>query len=528
MATHPDLCRARPRRRRRPRPASLAAFLDGFSIEVMPRTAAKVADFRAILPAGTRVYVAHIDGTDVADMVATVPPPHRRRLRGDAARPRPRHREPRRARPTGSASMPTPAAHEALAIAGGIDRAARPLPDTMAMLETGLFDARGFTRLHVAGHPEGNRDIDPDGGEDVVMAALRAKADFAARHRRRDGDRHPVRLRGRARSSPGPTGCAPNGIDLPVHIGVAGPAKLQTMIKFAMACGVGPSLRVLQRRASDLTNLILPFEPTEILAALAAAQGRAPGLRRRGRALLPARRHRGHHRLRRSRDGRARPRAGMIRFALLFDLDGTLVDTDHLHHAAFAAILAEQGRALSFAEYRDRIMGRPNGEIMDWLMPDAPDHHAALADRKEAAYRDRARGDASSRSPASMRCSTGPRRPAPASRVVTNAPRLNAEAVLTAAGLAHRLSTRGDRRGMRAAEARSPALPRSDAPARRHPLAQRRLRGQPLGPARGPRRRRPRVRRLDRAHPRGAVAGRRASGHTRLHRPRALGRPRTP
>ena len=42
----------------------------GFSIEVMPRTAAKVEDFRAILPAGTRVYLAHIDGTDFAEMLA--------------------------------------------------------------------------------------------------------------------------------------------------------------------------------------------------------------------------------------------------------------------------------------------------------------------------------------------------------------------------------------------------------------------------------------------------------------------------
>jgi methylenetetrahydrofolate reductase (NADPH) len=58
------------------------------------------------------------------------------------------------------------------------------------------------------------------------------------------------------------------GVTLPIHVGVAGPAKLQTLIKFAMACGVGASLRVLQRRAADLTRLMTPFEPTEILAAL--------------------------------------------------------------------------------------------------------------------------------------------------------------------------------------------------------------------------------------------------------------------
>jgi methylenetetrahydrofolate reductase (NADPH) len=61
-----------------------------------------------------------------------------------------------------------------------------------------------------------------------------------------------------------------------VHIGVAGPAKLQTLIKFAMACGVGPSFRVLQRRAADLTRLAAPFEPTEVLAELARHKAAHP------------------------------------------------------------------------------------------------------------------------------------------------------------------------------------------------------------------------------------------------------------
>ena len=38
-----------------------ACLLQGFSIEVMPRTAAKIDDFRAILPEGSRIYVAHIE-----------------------------------------------------------------------------------------------------------------------------------------------------------------------------------------------------------------------------------------------------------------------------------------------------------------------------------------------------------------------------------------------------------------------------------------------------------------------------------
>ncbi|MEM9320926.1 MAG: methylenetetrahydrofolate reductase, partial [Pseudomonadota bacterium] len=49
----------------------LEAFLQDYSIEVMPRTAEKIDDFQALLPAGTRVYIAHIDGTEISDMVAT-------------------------------------------------------------------------------------------------------------------------------------------------------------------------------------------------------------------------------------------------------------------------------------------------------------------------------------------------------------------------------------------------------------------------------------------------------------------------
>ncbi|MBZ0123111.1 MAG: methylenetetrahydrofolate reductase, partial [Roseovarius sp.] len=56
----------------------LEAFLRGYSIEVMPRTAEKVEDFRDLLPAGTRVYIAHIEGTPIDDMVATA-----RRLAGE-------------------------------------------------------------------------------------------------------------------------------------------------------------------------------------------------------------------------------------------------------------------------------------------------------------------------------------------------------------------------------------------------------------------------------------------------------------
>ena len=46
-----------------------ASVLEGFSIEVMPRTLAKIDNLETLFPPGTRVYLAHIEGVDFQDML---------------------------------------------------------------------------------------------------------------------------------------------------------------------------------------------------------------------------------------------------------------------------------------------------------------------------------------------------------------------------------------------------------------------------------------------------------------------------
>jgi methylenetetrahydrofolate reductase (NADPH) len=127
----------------------------------------------------------------------------------------------------------------------------------------------------VAGHPEGNKDIDPAGGFKNVTEALHWKQKF------KDSTDAEMALATQFAFEAGPIikwadDLKAAGIDLPIHIGIAGPAKLQTLIKFAIACGVGPSLKVLQKRAKDVTKLLLPFEPTDVLTELAAHKAANP------------------------------------------------------------------------------------------------------------------------------------------------------------------------------------------------------------------------------------------------------------
>ncbi|MCD9147913.1 methylenetetrahydrofolate reductase [Pseudophaeobacter flagellatus] len=251
------------------------ALLQGYSIEVMPRTAAKVDSFADLLPAGTRVYIAHIEGTPIEEMVETA-----KRLNAEGYPVMPHF--PARiikdeatladwiARYQGEADV-----KQALLLAGGVAQPYGDFHSSMQLLETGLFDKAGFENLHVAGHPEGNRDIDPDGSTKNIDEALQWKQKFSERTEAK------MALATQFAFEAKPIiawadGLKEAGIDIPIHIGIAGPAKLQTLIKFAIACGVGPSLKVLQKRAMDVSKLLLPYEPTDVLTELAAHKAANP------------------------------------------------------------------------------------------------------------------------------------------------------------------------------------------------------------------------------------------------------------
>ncbi len=254
--------------------SEVEAMLTGYSIEVMPRTAEKIEDFRTLLPRGTRVYIAHIEGTPIEEMVATA---KRLNAEGYPVMPHfPARIIPDRATLTdwiaryqGEADV-----KQALLLGGGVNTPAGDYDSSMQLIETGLFD--GFDRLHVAGHPEGNKDIDADGSDRMVMQALKWKQAFSER----TDAKMAIATQFCFEAAPviaWADRLAAEGIKLPIHIGVAGPAKLQTLLKFAIACGVGASLRVLQKRAKDVTKLLMPFEPDDFIADIAAHKAKNPG-----------------------------------------------------------------------------------------------------------------------------------------------------------------------------------------------------------------------------------------------------------
>ncbi|MDA9668097.1 methylenetetrahydrofolate reductase [Pseudomonadota bacterium] len=243
-------------------------FISGYSIEVLPRSAAKIDSFRDVLPKNTRVYIAHLETEDISAMVATAKRIHDE---GFAVMPHIPARiisNKEMLHDWISMYQNEAGVDEALLLAGGSNKPVGDFNSSMQLIESGLFDKAGFKRLHIAGHPEGSKDIDPSGGTKNVTKALSWKQEFS---KRTDAsmaiatqfcfDADIVKKWADSIKE--------NGIDIPIHIGIAGPAKLQTLLKFSIECGIGASIKVLTKRAKDLTTLLLPYKPTQILNELA-------------------------------------------------------------------------------------------------------------------------------------------------------------------------------------------------------------------------------------------------------------------
>jgi HAD superfamily hydrolase (TIGR01509 family) len=117
--------------------------------------------------------------------------------------------------------------------------------------------------------------------------------------------------------------------------------------------------------------------------------------------------------------------------ALLFDLDGTLAETDSLHFPAWADILRPHGYEVDWAFYQENISGRLNPEILAELAPHlSPEEAGEIVEAKEAHFRERA--GALEPLPGLVDFIEKGHEGGLVTVLVTNAPRANALAVLGA------------------------------------------------------------------------------------------------
>jgi len=259
-----------------PQAAALDALLANFSIEATARQVETAGELMGRLAPGTEVYVPFLPGSTFTDNL-----PACRMLKEMGLRPVPHLAARAVSGPAeldgGLALFAEAGVDTMLLIAGDLPRQAGVFANTLDVLETGLLAHHGIRRLGVAGHPEGH----PAADQGELERALHIKTDYA---RETGTEIWAVTqfIFDAGAFTAWDSRLQEAGVDLPVRAGLPGPAKIRTLLSYAMQCGVGASARMLSRRpsAAKLLGRWTPDDTVHDLAAwrLASPQSRLQGL----------------------------------------------------------------------------------------------------------------------------------------------------------------------------------------------------------------------------------------------------------
>lgn len=142
----------------------------------------------------------------------------------------------------------------ALLISGSSETSLGPYSSVMDMLNTGLLAKHGISKIDIAGHPEGNPY---DTNEDF---SLLEKIEWASINN------VTVRIVTQWSFDPVAINIWINrmrnlGINNPIHIGIAGPAKMKTLLNYAKICGVKVSLSMLKKQGFNLLKVFTVKNP---------------------------------------------------------------------------------------------------------------------------------------------------------------------------------------------------------------------------------------------------------------------------
>lgn len=228
---------------------SVAAFIRGASMEVTPHDDAHLPELRSILAPGTVVYVAHTPKARLEEVVRTARKVQESGLRACAHIAARRIQSERELR-AGLEQLHEAGCDRVLLVAGDCDEPAGPYSSTLDILGSGMTIECGFRTIGVAGHPEGHPRVDTEG----LWKALEAKQVFADAHgaglyvvtQFGFNAQHTIAWGRQLRE---------RRIRLPVHVGLAGPAPIGKLVRYAIHCGIGASLKAAVTRSNLVSTL---------------------------------------------------------------------------------------------------------------------------------------------------------------------------------------------------------------------------------------------------------------------------------
>ena len=257
-------------------PAPLEAFLNRLSLEITARHVDKLPLLQTRLRRGTRIFIALIDPADANAQIAAAGAVSASGFQAVPHLPA-RFIKDRDDLFTRVARLSAHGVTEILVLGGGAPEPLGVYDAAIKLIETGVFESHGIRRLGLAGHPEGNPDIVKKHGQGMLLAALKDKQ-ASARARGLDAFIATQFLFEAEPVAQWAAGLRREGIDLPIHVGVPGPATIKTLAKYALMCGVGSSARLIRRQALNVSKLLTVAAPDDFVDDLARIAAERPDL----------------------------------------------------------------------------------------------------------------------------------------------------------------------------------------------------------------------------------------------------------
>ncbi|MCI1301335.1 methylenetetrahydrofolate reductase [Acetobacter sp.] len=158
-----------------------------------------------------------------------------------------------------------------LLIAGGAEKPAGAFSDTVQVLETGMLARLGIRTVYVAGHPEGH----PQASDGELIWYLLRKQELA----RQQGLTMQIVTQfcfEPASVLDWEKGLRSAGVSLPINLGVYGLTSPRMLVRYGLACGVGQSLRFMQKQRWKLHRWSRPCNPLPLIDAVASVIAETP------------------------------------------------------------------------------------------------------------------------------------------------------------------------------------------------------------------------------------------------------------
>ncbi|UDY23468.1 methylenetetrahydrofolate reductase [Nocardioides sp. Kera G14] len=243
---------------------AVCTLLADFSLEMTGKDVDHLREAAPSIPQGTRINVTYLEHEDLDTRLVAA-----RTARDLGFVPVP-HVSARRLASVSQleeflAGLESVGANDSIFVVAGDPSVSHgPFNDSLDVIRSGALASHGVRHISVAGYPEGHPEITAD----VLWSSLEAKA-AALREAQIPGDvitqfgfdvDAVLEWIAEARR---------RGVEMPIRVGVPGPAGVRRLLRYATRFGIGTSAGIAKKYGLSITNLMGTAGPDRFIHALA-------------------------------------------------------------------------------------------------------------------------------------------------------------------------------------------------------------------------------------------------------------------